>query len=66
MTVFDEVALANDIQTACGTQTAPQPHLAQDSLSPEQRLERLQALKGKGLISEEEYLAKRSQILNDL
>jgi len=35
-------------------------------LSPQQRLERLEELKASGRLTEEEYAAKRQEILNDL
>ncbi|HEX4955271.1 MAG TPA: SHOCT domain-containing protein [Thermoanaerobaculia bacterium] len=64
-TVYDEVALANDIEAACAAAQAPS---AQDvsALSIEHRLERLKSLHAKNLISDEEYLAKRSEILAEL
>jgi len=65
VTVFDEVALSNDIQAACA---AAQPHaFAQPStLTLEQRLLRLEELRSKSLITQEEFDSKRSQILAEL
>ena len=37
-----------------------------DSLSTEERLQKLQVLKEKNLISDEEYDKKRADILNDI
>jgi hypothetical protein len=64
ITVFDEVALSNDIQAACaGAQVITAPA---ESLNIEQRLERLETLRRKGLISESEYQAKRSDLVREL
>src|SRR5690349_4614065 len=61
-TVFDEVALANDIQAACAAaSTASVPTAV--VLTVEQRLERLQLLRQRALISDHEYDAKRKEIL---
>jgi cytochrome c peroxidase len=65
VTIFDEVALSNDINAACagasaqavGT-TAPQ--------SEEARLSKLASLRSKGLVTDEEYQAQRRKILNDV
>ena len=64
VTVFDELALSNDIAAACAAAASIVP--AAPTLTLEQRLERLQGLKQKGLISDQEYNAKRSQILAEL
>jgi Short C-terminal domain len=68
VTLFDEVALMNDINAACGAKVS----LA-DSTSPkripepvEQRLQKLAQLKQSGLIDDQEYSAKRSRILDEI
>jgi hypothetical protein len=63
--LFDEMALANDINAAAGSSTVttssrPTPVPAMD------RLQELARLKESGLISEAEYAAKRGAILGDL
>jgi hypothetical protein len=64
-TVFDEVALANDIQAACAAaSTLSTP--ATVALTVEQRLERLESLRQRALISDQEYDAKRKDILAEL
>jgi Short C-terminal domain len=65
ITLFDEVALSNDIQAACAAAT-PSVASAPPSLPIEQRLERLQILRQKGLLSDEEYDVKRKDILAEL
>jgi len=64
-TVFDEVALANDIQAACAAASASSAPIAM-ALTVEQRLERLQLLRQRALISDQEYDAKRKEILAEL
>lgn len=68
VTLFDEVALMNDINAACGgkvgiaTPSAP----AQAQSPVEDRLERLAQLREKGLIDDEEYRERRGRILEEL
>ena len=64
--VFDEVALSNDIAAACAAASAPPAASPTVSQSPEQRLERLDGLRRKALISEEEYQRKRTAILDEV
>jgi len=65
VTLFDEVALSNDIQAACAAATA-QSAQTLSSRSIEQRLEVLDTLRKKGLISDAEYKSKRIEILNEI
>lgn len=67
VTVYDEMALMNDINAAAAQ--APQPA----SLAPAastgntaERLRKLEDLKAQGLISEDEYQARRATILDDV
>ncbi len=67
VTVFDEVALMNDINAACAGATV----VAQADRSPskppiEERLARLSDLKFKGLIDEQEYNSRRQKILDEV
>ena len=67
VTIFDEVALSNDINAACGGATRlanekPTSH----TQTIESRLQKLTDLKNGGLISEEEYAARRQKILDDV
>jgi len=59
ITVFDEVALMNDINAAAAAASAPPP------ASIEDRLTRLHDLRTRGLISEGEYDERRREILRD-
>ena len=68
VTLFDEVALSNDINAACAgvfreerstTRQLPKP-------SVEARLAHLAELKAKGLIDESEYSARRLEILREI
>ena len=67
VTIFDEVALSNDINAACGgaTKIAENKQIAQPQ-TIESRLQKLTELKNIGLISEEEYAARRQKILDEV
>jgi hypothetical protein len=64
VTLFDEVALSNDINEACAAATrniaAPVSH------NVENRLARLAELQSRGLISAGEFQEQRSRILQEL
>jgi hypothetical protein len=67
-TVFDEIALMNDINAACAAATA---HTSSYSASPssataEDRLRVLNDLKAKGLIDDAELAKRRSEILDSI
>lgn len=64
VTVFDEVALSNDISAATAGATAPAP--VQSAASAEERLHALDALRSKGLISDAEYAAKRQKLIDEM
>jgi len=70
VTVYDEVALANDISAACaGAGQIPSsaidtPTTANQSI--EQRLGRLKALLESGAIDESEYRERRSRLLDEV
>jgi hypothetical protein len=66
-TVFDEVALMNDINAACAAVQVPatSPKSAA-SHSAEERLRNLQDLLTKGLIDDAEYAASRKEILQQI
>lgn len=73
VTVFDEVALMNDISAACGgattvvnTPPTPSVKVASLVLPLEDRLARLIKLKEQGLIDNEEYQAKRQKLLDEV
>jgi hypothetical protein len=72
VTVFDEVALMNDINAACGsaslatpTERTPQ-RAASGGPSLQERLKQLEELKRQGLVSDAEYGSKRSQLLAEI
>jgi hypothetical protein len=66
VTVYDEVALSNDINAACaGAATLVDNKLTQ-SQTIESRLQKLAELKSKGLIDEQEYTARREKILDEV
>lgn len=69
VTTFDEVALSNDIAAACANATpaprAPQMTKAGAS-SVEDRLRKLTDLRDRGIVSPEEYAARRERILDEL
>jgi len=67
VTVYDEVALSNDISAASagGTQTANDPTAT--AVRPiEQRLDQLKALLDKEVISQQEYSERRAKLLNEI
>ena len=66
VTVFDEVALSNDINAACAAAGArPVQHVA-SSQSVDARLSRLADLHRNGLINDGELQEQRSRILREL
>ncbi|HWS70893.1 MAG TPA: hypothetical protein VN605_02210 [Thermoanaerobaculia bacterium] len=69
VTLFDEVALLNDINAACAAVSVQRPHAPPPPQTPtasiEDRLTRLHDLKTRGLISEAEYDGRRREILRD-
>lgn len=66
VTIYDEVALANDINAACAAATRPRQQQEASTASIEERLARLKVLLEKGVITEEEYSAKRTQLLDEV
>ena len=64
VTVFDEVALSNDINAACAAAAVALPR--EPAPSPESRLAALLDLRGKGLVNEEEYQEQRAKILREI
>ena len=77
VTIFDEMALMNDINAACGGtavahgdsfRPVPAPvALPSANASPlEDRLMRLTKLKEQGLVNDEEYQSKRQQLLSEV
>jgi rubrerythrin len=65
VTIFDEMALMNDINAAC----AAAPSLStktETSQTLEERLAKLSDLKAKNLLSEQEYNERRREILNEI
>jgi hypothetical protein len=67
VTVFDEIALMNDINAACaGATVAHKSSNEKRSQTIEERLAKLSDLKSKGLISEQEYASSRQKILDEV
>jgi hypothetical protein len=64
VSLFDEVALSNDINAACaGATRHPQPTSAR---TMESRLSRLTELQSQGLLSAQEFQEQRARILQEL
>jgi hypothetical protein len=67
VTLYDEVALMNDINAACAGAVAKSPSMTTPSRQTiEQRLAMLSDLKVKGLINEQEYDSRRQKILDEV
>ena len=67
VTVYDEVALANDINAACaGGVDSARAAPTMEIRSIEHRLEQLKALFDKGAIGEQEYNERRSRLLDEV
>ena len=66
VTLYDEVALMNDINAACAAaaQALPKPGVSKGSL--EERLQALEKLRSGGMINDEESQTQRMRILDDL
>jgi hypothetical protein len=68
VTIFDEVALSNDISAACAGAFRQPKQLAEPrpQATIEARLAQLAELRTKGLLEEEEYRERRREILRDV
>lgn len=68
VTLYDEVAIMNDINAACAAASAPQYSASyrQPASSVEERLSNLADLRSRGVINESEYEMRRQRILNEL
>lgn len=71
VTLFDEVAIMNDINAACAgaAKLERAPNTPADSArkeSIEQRLARLEALRQQNLITSEEYHERRQRLLDEI
>jgi hypothetical protein len=65
VTMYDEVALMNDINAACAGAGASQPATNNDR-SIDERLARLQQLRERELISAQEYEQRRAEIIKEV
>jgi len=66
VTVFDEVALSNDINAACAGAAVLRPASAPVAGSVKERLQKLMSLKEQGLVSDAEYEESRRRILAEM
>lgn len=67
ITVYDEVALANDINAACaGAGNPARDSAATATRSIEQRLDQLKTLFNQGAIDEAEYRERRGKLLDEV
>jgi hypothetical protein len=66
VTVYDEVALSNDINAACAGATILVDNKSAQFQTMEMRLQKLADLKNKGLIDEHEYATRRKKILDEV
>lgn len=65
-TTFDEVALMNDLNAIQPTSPPPSAYAGKSAESTEQRLTKLDQLRSKGMIIDEEYRERRSAILDEI
>jgi ABC-type oligopeptide transport system substrate-binding subunit len=67
-TVFDEVALMNDMNAACAAATSAERARSHDSPSRtiEERLAKLRALHSTGLIDEADFARRKKEILDSV
>ncbi len=65
VTIFDELALMNDINAACAA-APPLSTKTEISQTLEERLAKLSELKEKNLLSEQEYNERRKKILDEI
>ncbi len=67
VTIYDEVAIMNDINAACANSVSYQNEFNQEvESSIKQRLKNLTELKAKNLINEQEFNERREKILNEI
>jgi hypothetical protein len=68
VTVYDEVAILNDISAACAAvATIVPPESSKPSTTPiEERLVKLASLKEQGLITATEYESRRDAVLSEI
>ncbi len=66
VTIFDEIALMNDINAACARAGVAGPPAGGSGKPIEERLAHLRQLKEKSLISEQEYEQRRADILKEV
>jgi|SRR6185436_2628216 len=66
VTMYDEVALMNDINAASARAGALQPAKEEADKTIESRLSHLQQLKERSLITEQEYEQRRAEILKEI
>lgn len=66
--LYDEVALMNDINAACAGASMPGSSSARGRLAATltERLENLETLRKRGLVSEDEYSSQRARLLDEL
>lgn len=65
-TLFDEMALMNDINAIAGQQVSAAAGQVAPQLSYEERLARLQRLAAEGHLTKDEYVEKRKRLLDEL
>ena len=65
-TLFDEVALMNDINAACAAATGPTSAVVGSAASAEDRLRILNDLRTKGLVDDAEFAKRRGEILDSI
>lgn len=66
VTMFDEVALANDISAATAAATVAPAPAPTPASSVEERLRSLEALRTKRVITDAEYAARRQQLIESI
>lgn len=66
VTIYDEVALANDIDAACAARGGSNSATVVQTQTIEDRLRNLRSLFDQGLISESEYQDRRAKLIDEV
>lgn len=66
VTLYDEVALLNDINAACARAGVPEMPAVSSTKTIEDRLAQLKQLREKALITDQEYESRRAELIKEV